>query len=168
VHQEIIRNRSIKILKLVLVVLLVTITIKQSSSFNPRIDDWYTIEPWELEICSKWGGTKEAQSGATSSAAIYLSQTTLSLQGKKQSYDIAGVNRSLYTVSWYLEPLDEMSYRVELINDDESISFKVGDGDSSYSEPAVGYHSEYYDKEFTAVKIQYGLNWLKVPLIDLE
>lgn len=139
-----------------------------SASFNPRIDAWYAVEDWELEYCSKWGGTKEAQSEATSSTAIYLSQTTLSLQGKKQSYDIEGVNQSLYTVSWYLEPLEDMSYRVELVSDDESITFRVSDGEASYSAPAAGYHSEYYDVRYSAVKMYYGVNWLRVPLVKIE
>lgn len=167
-QQETINNKSRKLLKLVLILLLITIISKQSSSFNPKIDAWYPVENWELELCSKWGGTKEAQSGATSSSPIYLSQTTISLQGKKQEYYIDGFNKTLYTVSWYLEPILEMSYRVYLINDDESLSFKISDGTASYSSPGAGFESEYYDAEYTAVKMDYGTNWLIVPLVDLE
>jgi len=151
---------------LVLTALLLVLTTI-SSSFDPAIDDWYAVEDWELEVCSMWGGTQEAQSEATSSNPIYLSQTTLSLQGRKQHHNVPGVNRSLYTVSWYLEPLTEMDYRIELVNDDESITFRLDDGTASYSEPAAGYHTEYYDIEYTQVKMIYGAEWLKVPLITL-
>jgi len=96
--------------------------------------DWYPVDDWELEVCSKWGGTLEAQSEATSSNPIYLSQTTLSLQGRKQVYIVPGVNRNLYKISWYLEPLTDMDYRIELVNDDESITFRLDDGTASYSQ----------------------------------
>lgn len=163
-------NKLIKALKLGLTALLLFIIVstKESSSFNPRVDAWYSVEPWELEVCSKWGGTQEAQSGATSSKVVYLSQTTLSLQGRKQIYTIEGFNKTLYTASWYLEPLSDIGYRVELTNDDESVSFKISDGDASYSAPAVGYYSEYYDIKYTAIKMIYGLEWIKVPLINVE
>lgn len=159
---------QIKVLKLLLTALLLIAAIKSSSSFDPRVDSWYSVEPWELEVCSIWGGTREAASDATSSTSIYLSQTTLSLQGRKQTYDIGGFNKTLYTVSWYMEPLADMSYRVELVNDDKMISFKIDDGKASYSSPAIGYHSEYYDAEYTEVKMLYGTNWLKVPIIELQ
>ncbi len=158
----------IKVLKLLLTALLLIAAIKSSSSFDPRVDNWYSVEPWELEVCSIWGSTREAASDATSSTSVYLSQTTLSLQGRKQTYNIEGFNKTLYTVSWYLEPLADMSYRVELVNNDESISFKIDDSKASYSSPAIGYHSEYYDVEYTAVKMLYGANWLKVPIIELQ
>jgi len=139
---------------------------RQSASFNPRIDSWYSVEQWEVDLCSKWGGTYEAQSEATSSTGISLSQTTLSLQGRKQDYNIKGVNESLYTLSWYLEPLAEMSYTIELTDDDEIKTYRIDSGQASFAKPAGGYKSEYYSEDYTYLKMTYGTNWLRVPLVQ--
>ena len=157
-----------KTIKIILAALLLITLIQQGSSFDPSIDDWYAVEDWELEVCSMWGGTDEAMAGATSSSPIYLSQTTLSLQGKKQEYNIAGVNQTLYTISWYFEPMEELGYMVELVDDSTGAAFKIEEGTATMSEPAVGFHAEYYDIEYTAVRLWYGSEWLKVPLINLE
>jgi len=160
--------KQIKIPLLILTVLFLILTIKGVRSFNPSIDAWYAVEDWELEVCSKWGGTQEVASGATSSSSVFLSRTTLSLQGEKQTYDITGVNQSLYAISWYLEPLTSMSYRIELIDDATATPFRLDDGEASYENPAIGYHSEYYDINYTSVKMTYGLEWIEVPLIEIE
>ena len=137
---------------------------RESNYIDPRID-WYPISEWELQVCKKWGGTQEAESGATVSKAVYLSQTTLSLQGRKQSYDIEGVNTTLYTASWYLEPVGEIEYRVELISDNDT--FRLDEGTADYSSPAHGYYAEYHNKNFTGVKMTYGGEWVIVPLVEL-
>jgi len=51
------------------------------------IEHWYPIEDWEIEVCSKWGGTAEASSnaagGAVATGSTNLALTTLTLQGQK-------------------------------------------------------------------------------------
>jgi len=166
VHLEII-NKNKLMSRLGLIALLLLILIPAISSFDPKIDPWYAVEDWEYELCSKWGGTQEAESGATSSDPIYLSQTTLSLQGKKQTYDIDGVSKILYTVSWSLEPMSTVSYRIDLINASESIILKIAEGSATSSLPIADFHTNYYDENYTAVKMQYGSKWIKVPLVKL-
>jgi len=187
VKQEIIRKKGIKILKIVLVVFLLTIICRRSSSsedvwnrdlstsihFDPRVDAWYAVEDWEVDMCRKWGGTKEAQSGATSSTVIALSQTTLSLQGTKQAYTAEDseeeeeVNKILYTVSWYLEPLADMNCKVVLKNDDGTKTKEISDTEASYSTPSAGYIAEYYEEGYTKVRMEYGSDSLEVKLVDI-
>ncbi|MBU1005166.1 MAG: hypothetical protein KJ561_05025 [Nanoarchaeota archaeon] len=127
-----------------------------------KLDDWYEVEDWELEVCSKWGGTEEAQSGASSSSPIYLSQITLTLQGKKEAYSVPNAT-TLYKASWYLEPTAKVSYKVELIGND--MSEKIGEGEASYDAPAQGYYADYLDAGFSYVKMTYGGKWIQVPLV---
>ncbi len=148
------------------ILLSVLLMVVCAAAFDPRIDNWYAVEDWELEICSKWGGTTEAQSGGTSSQAVFLSQNTISLQGRRQVYNVEGFDRTLYTASWYIEPIADLGYRVELVGQDKE--YVLDHGTASISSPGTGYYADYSNESYTGVRITYGDAWLRVPLVELR
>ncbi len=160
--------KTMKVLFLFLIVLfLLDVALgRDYNYFNPLVDSWYTIQPWELEFCQEWGGTQESKSGVTKSKAIYLSQTTLSLQGRKQVYEVEGFNQTLYTASWYLEPLSDMDYKVEL-KGGTSEPYTLEEGTAKYTSPAIGYYSDYNDEGYTMVKMTYDGEFIKVRIVDI-
>ena len=51
-----------RIITLLLAILLLSsVVYAKSKQFDPRMDEWYKVEDWELQVCSKWGGTEAAQ-----------------------------------------------------------------------------------------------------------
>ena len=148
--------------------------------FNPRVDEWYVVEQWELELCQKMGAIDNADStsdtaatrgkvkykGDNESAYTELAMTTVTLQARKLDYNVDGEDETLYEVSWYLEPKSSAKYKVELVGDDKE---KIKSGTASAGNPAVGYHVDYYDEDFSHVKITYGGDYsLKVPIKKIK
>ncbi|MEA2038157.1 MAG: hypothetical protein U9O94_11725 [Nanoarchaeota archaeon] len=173
-NRKLLNKRVIRVLLLFLVVLsLPVFVLARFNYLDPKVDSWYDVQPWELEVCRTWGGTQEAESGATTSAPIYLSRITISLQGKKQVYDVAGFNQTLYTASWSLEPLSNINYTVELVGRDPIITPRtIAAGTARYTDPAIGYYPNsisqgYLEGNYTLVRMIYGSEWVEVPIIDL-
>jgi len=138
-----------------------------------RIMSWYPVEDWELEVCSMWSGTDEAQhSSVMQSSEIYLSQLTLTLQGKRILYPD---NSSLYEFAWYIQPAQgNVEYSVFAYNENNTNEYYVLDGgiiSSGSMFGAGGYVAFFDEKEYTRLKIEYKQNtkeYLDVPIIVLE
>ena len=93
------KNNIILMFAMVLIIIPIA-TARTYNYLNPSVDDWYTIQPWEIEICRQDGGTQNvasdssipgygsSSSGTTTSNSIYLSQNTITLQARKQDYTI--------------------------------------------------------------------------------
>ncbi|MBU1946852.1 MAG: hypothetical protein KKC54_07855 [Nanoarchaeota archaeon] len=163
------RNRKLLINKIIksVSIFFIAVSLLIIVSGSSKIKDWYEVEDWELDVCSKWGGTEEAQSGATTSSKFYLSQTTLSLQARKQIYGLDQINetKNLYTASWYLEPMEEKEYKIELIGASPKT---IGSGTASYESPANGYYADYHNETYTDIKMTYGDEWINVPIIVIR
>jgi len=160
---------SKKVIGIILSLILVILSIPLSSSkdmnydFDPTIDDWYSIEDWEVEYCKKWGGKKvegEVNSGAESETTYSLSQLTISLQAEAIYYGIENQS-TLYYASWYIEPLVDMEYKVLFTGDSD---YYLQNGTATYEAPVTGYLSEYINQTFNYLKIQYTGNSIKVPI----
>ena len=130
------------------------------------IPGWYGVEEWEIEVCTQWGGAEEAQNSySTEGGPVILSQTTLSLQAKKISYNIENVS-TLYEASWYLEPLGEdMAYSIYLINQNGNNKL-IGEGTATKSKPLNGYYANYHNSDYTQIKMSYGGKTLQIPIIE--
>ncbi|MFH1641903.1 MAG: hypothetical protein ABIC04_03305 [Nanoarchaeota archaeon] len=138
------------------------------------IPNWYPVELWELNYCSKWGGVAESTAGVQSNEAIFLSQTTFALQGKKEIYNVPDYNKTLYQASWYFEPFGgSTSYIVHLEN--ETGQYKIGEGSASRTSPGYGFFptmtdptNGYLEGNYTYVRISYGSSYLRLPLVEVR
>jgi len=130
------------------------------------IEHWYPIEDWEIEVCSKWGGTAEASSnaagGAVATGSTNLALTTLTLQGQK-TY-IADDETYIYEAAWYLMPLgDTQKYKVQFIGDSGVIMVYEG---SAGPTGDANYYAEETDEEYDKVKLIYETGTLTVPMVE--
>ena len=144
--------------------------------FDPRVNNWYDIRDWELDICQKYGGTDQSSTGSTvanggttaTSANGFgtssLSQGTITIQGRRQSYNIAGYNETLYEVSWYIESFTQESYTIELI---DGTAQEVQSGTVTPPTLGSGSFADYVTGDFTSVKLAVGSQELTVPLVDM-
>ena len=151
------------------ILLLTTVVYAKPHQFDPTMDAWYKVEPWELEVCSKWGGTETAQAGAQLSQPIYLSVLTLALQEEKVDQPD---NTSLYKVTWYIEPaVGEVSYQVQLIGNSPISPWLVSQGTATNSNPGVGFYAKYFNitEKLTQAQILYSNNqFVRVPVVKVE
>lgn len=143
-----------------------------NEDFDPTIQSWYTVEPWEIEYCRKWGGKKSGAGhpGDIPDTKLALSQLTMSMQGEKMTYDRFGElsNQStLYRVSWYIEPASEDAINYKLFLQGET-SLEIANGTASNSNPAFGFYAKYINKSFDSIKLEGTGIGFRVPIIDVS
>lgn len=94
-------------------IFLLVITPLTFSTYE--LPDWYAVEDWEIETCSKWGGTAEAQSGSvTLTTNVYLYELTYTINAQKTEFPD---NITLYEVGYYIQPItSDVEYSVRLKN----------------------------------------------------
>lgn len=148
---------------ILLFILLFSISITYSDSTIP---EWYKVENWEIEVCSKWGGTADAQlgGGGTAEGSSYMFSTTVTLQGQRSTVTEDGENTTVYEVAWYFRPMDgEQQYSITLMGSRPKTiytgSAKPEFGDSNY-------HAVESDQEYDSVKIKYETGSLVVPIVE--
>jgi hypothetical protein len=141
--------------------LSVLISSKDEDGFDPTIDEWYKVEPWEVEVCSKWGGGAEPQSYSGSgirTKSIVSGSETVTLQAQRTSYKLSSnITTFLYEASWYYQPMvGSDSYKVYLVKGttdkliyEESTTAQTGDGN---------YYVVQFDKDpgYDSVLLEYS------------
>ena len=160
--------RKIMLLSIAIILLAnVVVSRPDPSNFNPTVDDWYAVDPWEIDFCRKYGGDTGESQGSSGSppVPVALSQMTVTIQGEVQITEVKDIiTNRLYKVSWYIEPpTDDVEYTVVLVGDgEEELELGVG----LPFEPGSGYFAEYRDdKKFTHVQIRFRGTFLEVPII---
>ena len=145
--------------------------IRWGKSENPVItgEGWYPLDSWEIDTCSKWGGTLENQIGAVTSSPIALSRTTLTIQGRKSVLQQQNGTLVFYQASWYLEPIEgTMNYRVELQAPVTGVTKTIAQGVASFQTPAVGSYVDYLQEQYYTLRMFFGNDWIQVPLIQVN
>ncbi len=147
---------------IILLALLLSISIALS---QVTIPGWYKLEDWEIDVCSKWGGTADAQlGGGTAEGSSYMYSTTVTLQGQKSNVTVDGENRTVIEAAWYFRPIDsEQQYSITLIGSSRKTiytgSAKPEFGDSNY-------YAEESSVDYDYVMIKYETGALTVPIVE--
>ena len=134
-----------------------------------KVKTWYSVTEQEINFCSKWGGTPEAQSGAVTDTTIALSQLTISLQAQYDDPfagvgEVSNISEKTYKVSWYVEPFENtISYSVKLIGPNGNEY--VDSGSAMRNSPGTGFYAVSTNQEFTNARIDYGGHFLMVPIV---
>ena len=139
----------------------------KTADFDPVVDNWYKVEDWEIEVCSKWGGTAEAQTySSTATGSAYMFSTTVTLQGEKSisGEEENSTNTTLYEAAWYFRPMgSQQEYSVLFTGDGTETIYE---GSASPERGDANYHAEESTKEYTSVKIKYETGTLTVPIVE--
>ncbi len=140
-------------------------------SFDPRVQNWYAVEDWEVEVCRKWGGTPESYN--VDNGPTYLSQTTVTLQGEKS--EKLPDDTVMYEVGYYIE--DAMNRSLEFAvrlkkKDKDEYKRVVAPTNLGKGEANSGYWAEYLTDEYDQVMMGYELKGsdittiITVPIVD--
>jgi hypothetical protein len=140
-------------------------------SSESKIVEWYGVADWELDACSKWGGTEESQQSTSKSSNVFLSQLTLTLQGKKTEYPDGSY---LYEFTWYIQPVGgSVRYEVIAFNSASGSPYVIDD--AIVEESAIlgggGYQSHITTENYDKIKMIYDqgtTNEIELPIVTVS
>ena len=118
--------------------------------------DWYDVEAWEVEFCSKIGGVEGDISGGQSQNNILnmISQDMImTLQAQKT---VTPDGLFIYEFGYYLQPTrieEQIIYEIRLRG--EGISETVAAATAGLYNDFAGYYLERMDQNFTSVRFAY-------------
>ena len=129
---------------------------------------WYAVEPWEEEVCSKWGGTEFAgQEAVTSGRNFAWSTMTATAQGKKFK---TPENYYLYEVGWYLDSFGQLTdYELVMINPAKAdLRYLVDSGSLEPESGTIGYEIYNLTSDYTHLKLTYTGGSITTPIITVR
>lgn len=149
---------------LFMLLLIVPMTFSDNVAIGVgTIDGWYIVEDWEVDVCSNWGGTAEANGfSAVAERDSYMYRTTVTLQAQKSP--VQDSDENIIEVAWYFRPMDkDQEYTIELLG---SGLKEIYQGSSTKARADANYHAEQTDRAFTHAKITYETGTLTVPIVE--
>lgn len=149
-----IKNIIILVTMFVLLINL-SYSVENDNYFNPKVDVWYSVTDWELDVCRK--KAVEGYPNEYISTLPYMSQLTISLQGEKTDYgEEVEEDRYLYEVSYYIQPLEGyVEFAVKLRNSETEKIHKVIRPRSTDEYGASGYKVFYSNEDYDQVQMGY-------------
>jgi hypothetical protein len=119
--------------------------------------DWYAVEPWEVDVCSKWGGITAPEESASGQKNILnqLSQDfVMTLQAQKT---VTPDKKFVYEVGYYLQPTrleEQIVYEIIFKRNglaDKSVASATADMYNNFA----GYYLEKLDENYTEIIFSY-------------
>ena len=126
------KNKYLKIKKIVLLLLLIIVLIVNSNAFLPGVEEmerdhgaptteWYKVDQWEVDFCAGYGG--EIKSSEGSGGRMIQPNLTVSinnivaLQAEYTQFLPNAINKTglLYELAWFVQPVfgeDPLTYQV--------------------------------------------------------
>jgi len=146
------------------VVLAILITLASSQFVPDKPSQWYTLEPWEIDVCSKWGGrTAPAQTQVVEEGLTGFGPFTYSLFGKKAL--VPGENETLYIYAYYLESYSVlMDYSIDLFNAQTQRRQSLESGTLGVGDNTLVNKAEYLNEEYTHIRIIHQFGQTMMPL----
>jgi len=153
--------------KRILVTFVVFLIYIFTISAGQYIMPWYEVESWEIDVCSKWGGTEQA--GIINTGIVgtsFLGQTTATIQAQKTTINDSEEGLSIiYEVAWYFQPIgSDQAYKVQLLGPGRTD--EIYKGSATVTNGDSGYHAEETDKNYDKAKILYETGTLLVPIVE--
>ncbi len=150
--------------QLILLIILFGLSASAYGSFDPRVDDWYEVEDWEIEICSKWGGTGQAETRSGAVMQTPLHEMAATVQGEYEELEAEEGKTRIYEFSWYLQPIGgQESFSVTIKGDEELV---IADGTAAPAFGNAGYHAiEETDINYTSVVLEYDSGKIEAPIV---
>lgn len=154
------RWRSLRsgILLLLLCLLILSVTAQEPL----KEISWYSVEPWEVDVCRAWGGRDAPVQGVVE-PSIVVGDVVMTIQARRvRTY----ANESLYEVGYYLDSVGaSTAYSVELVDQVSQAVKVLASGslspDSGLSDVFVAYLNE----SFTHARIVHDRGVVLAPVV---
>ncbi len=142
------------------------------AQFNPAIPrlPWYEIEPWEAEVCAKWGGRQQVVladvSGDAEMGITPFGDMTMTIQGRKVKTPTGDV---LYETAYYLESFSATtSYKIEMTNPKIQAAKSIAEGTLAPGTGATDLVAEYFNETYTILRIVHDRGIMVVPIVEVK
>ncbi len=149
------------------IMMLIMITSVLVIAFNPMIDNWYDVEDWEVEVCSKWGGLADVQKHAgTITGDTALHKLAATIQGEKIRIGAGDEEKTVYEIAWYIQPVSgQEKFTVEVYGQSGKKEIEKG------TAPATTGTSGYYviddtSSDYTNAVLKYDTGSIDVPIVE--
>ncbi len=116
---------------------------------------WYDVAPWEIDFCSKWGGSKAPNDNlpGTRTSDQPFSNMAATYQAQSDFIELPD-KTTLYEYSYYIEPArGHMEYTIELRGGIDT--YLLEKGNASAAGGAANYNAVYLNGTFTQMVIKY-------------
>lgn len=137
-----------------------------ATGFDHREDDWYKVEDWEVEVCSKWGGTGQAQTYTGGVMSTEFHKQAATVQAHLKEHYAGDKNLYVYEVSWYLQPISGQE-KYEVILKGDSTEKKIATGSAPSTAGDAGYYAEQNTSvNYTSVILDYESGSIEAPIVE--
>ncbi len=142
--------------------------VAQAQFVPQKPSKWYTIEPWEVAVCSKWGGRKVAdKTQNVEEGLVGFGPFTYSALGKKRK--LRESNETLYTYAYYMQSYAaSMQYTIDLYNDETRERKHLAGGDLGPNTGVMDARVEYLTEDFKYIRIIHQFGRVLIPLVEVE
>ncbi|MFC1774692.1 hypothetical protein ACFLZN_00135 [Nanoarchaeota archaeon] len=157
--------RKLKI-TLIIVIVLFFVSLTTSQFVTEKPEEWYFVEDWEVEVCSKWGGRQApAQITDTEIGLTGYGPFTYTMIGKKTK--VIGSNETLYTYAYYLQSYSaNIRYSFDLYNSETDNRKGIADGDLAPGNGIADQAAEYSDIDYTHIRLYHNFGQVLIPLVE--
>lgn len=156
-----------KITKIIMMVIPIIILLAingtpQAWSKQAKLD-WYDIEDWETDVCSKWGGRQQAENSATSQPTEAYGDITITMQAKKTKTD----TDTLYEVTYLLDAYSTATnYEIKLAHTKTNQEKEITQGKLSPGTGTADYWMQNLKENYNVATIKHDKGLIVIPIIE--
>ena len=127
---------------------------------------WYAVEPWEAEVCAKWGGHATASQSFVELGITPAGDMTMTVQGKKTKVQ---QGQYLYEISYYLESFGALTtYHLSLVNPVTQEKKTLTEGTLAPGSAVTDYVSDYLNEKYTFIQLTHDRGVITAPIIEVK
>ncbi|MBI4016501.1 MAG: hypothetical protein HY363_02295 [Candidatus Aenigmarchaeota archaeon] len=146
-------------------ILLFAAFAQEKGIFGTKLP-WYAIEPWEAEVCAKWGGQIQTAQNTVETGITPYSDMTLSVQGKRVKLPDG---EFLYEISYYAESFGATTnYKIDMIDKKTQKEKTITQGMLEPSAAESDYITQYMNESYTTLRIIHDRGAIVVPIVEVK
>lgn len=127
---------------------------------------WYVVEPWEAEVCAKWGGAAQQAQSSVETGITPYGDMTMTAQGKRIKMP---TGEFLYEISYYVESFGATTnYKIDILNSKTQKEKIITAGLLEPGTAQSDYMTEYVNESFTTVRIVHDRGVLVSPIVEVK
>lgn len=145
--------------------ILVIATYAQEKGIFGSTLPWYAVQPWEAEVCAKWGGTQPEQNTVEIGLTPY-GDMSMTVQGKRIKM---ADGKILYEIAYYLESFGATTqYKLEMLNPKTQQAKTITQGTLEPGGAETDYITMTTDESYMTLRIIHDRGVIVVPIVEAK
>ncbi len=164
------------ILTIILILMLGIITtaqgqltqVKPSNSKNPTLAGFYQVSDGDVDICSKWGGTKKPTNRVIAQGIEFVNvDAVMSLMAEKTALHLPNGTIVLYKINYFLESPVATKLVFTAMKKGTTEGLIILEIDVPAGAPISQFFTKYIDEEYDILVMEYSGQRYEVPIIEV-